>query len=80
MKIKVSEDAVRRAIELYDLEKSHTKQPEEVMDEVEQILGMKEIQWPTPDYRRMMTAEKLSRSLMKVLASYGHVFSSLICY
>jgi hypothetical protein len=71
---------VRRAVELYDLEKSYTEQSEEVMDEVEQILMMKGIQWPTPDYRRMMTAEKLSHSLMKVLVSYGHVFSSLICY
>src|SRR5207253_2641786 len=54
MNIKVPEDAVRRAIELYDLEKSYTEQPEEVMDEVEQIFKMKGIQWPTPHYRCMM--------------------------
>jgi hypothetical protein len=38
MSTKVPERAVRRAVELYDLEKSFTEQPEEVMDEVEQIL------------------------------------------
>jgi hypothetical protein len=78
--IRVPEDAVRRAIELYDLQIPYTEQPEEVMDKVEEILGIKEIQWPTPYYRRMMILRKLSLSLRKVLASYGHVFFSLICY
>ena|SRR5947209_7524041 len=79
--IQVSEDAVRRAIELYDLEIPYTEQPEEVMDNVEQILGIKEIQWPTPYYRRMMILMKLSQSLKKVLMSNGHVgFFSYICY
>jgi hypothetical protein len=76
MNAKVSEDAVRRAIELYDLEKSHTDQPEEVMDEVEQILGTAGIQWPSPEYRRMMIFGKLSQSLEKVLTSYGYGFVS----
>jgi hypothetical protein len=80
MNTKVSEDAVRRAIELYDLEKSYTEQPEEVMNEAEQILEMKEIQWPTPHYRRMMIFQKLSRSLRKVLASYGYVFFFSLLY
>jgi len=65
------------AIELYDLEKSYTEQPEDVMDEVEQIFKMKGVQWPTPNYRRMMIAQKMDRSLRKVLTSYGHVFFSL---
>jgi hypothetical protein len=66
--------AVRRAIELYDLEKPYTEQPEEVMDEVEQILMMKGIQWSTPGYRRMMISEKMRVALMAVLRSYGRVF------
>jgi hypothetical protein len=74
MNIKVPEDGVRRAVELYDLEKSYTEQPEEVMDEVEQIFKMKGIQWPTPHYRCMMISQKMRRSLRKVLTSYGHVF------
>src|SRR5271155_2360948 len=80
MHTKVPEDAVRRAIELYDLEKPYTEQPEEVMDEVEQIFEMKGIQWPTPHYRRMMISQRMRRSLMKDLTSYGHVFFSHICY
>jgi hypothetical protein len=67
--------AVRRAIELYDLEKRYTEQPEEVVDEVEQLLMMKGIQWPTPDYRRMMISKKLRVALKAVLTSYGRVLS-----
>jgi hypothetical protein len=70
-------DAVRRAIKLYDLEIQYTEQPEEVMDEVEQILKMKGIQWPTPHYRRMTIARKMKQSLRKVLASYRLVVSLL---
>jgi hypothetical protein len=71
--------AVRRAIELYDLEKPYTEQPEEVMDEVEQIL-MKGIQWPTPDYRRMMISKKIRVALRAVLTSYRRVVFSLLYY
>jgi hypothetical protein len=80
LNVKVPEDAVKRAIELYDLEKSFDLQPEEVMDKVEQILGIEGLQWPTPHYRRMMILQKLSHSLKRVLTSYGHVFFTLICY
>jgi hypothetical protein len=72
MNTQVPEDAVRRAIELYDLEEPYTEQPEEVMDEVEQIFGMKEIQWPTQHYRRMMISQKMRVSLKTVLKSYGY--------
>jgi hypothetical protein len=65
MSIKLPERAVRRAVELYDLEKSFTEQPEEVMDEVEQIFKMKGMQWPTPSYRRQMISMKMRRSLKK---------------
>ena len=74
MSTKIPERAVRRAVELYDLEKSFTEQPEEVMDEVEQIFKMKGMQWPTPSYRRQMISMKMRRSLKRVLTSYGHVF------
>jgi hypothetical protein len=70
----VPKAAVRRAIELYDLEKPYTEQPEEVMDEVEQILMMKGIQWPTPEYRRVMISKKMRVALAAVLMSYGCVF------
>jgi len=74
MSTKVPERAVKRAVELYDLEKSFTEQPEEVMDELEQIFKMKGMQWPTPSYRRQMISMKMRRSLKRVLTSYGHVF------
>jgi hypothetical protein len=74
MNIQVPEDAVRRAIELYDPEISYTEQPEEVLHEVEQILGIKGFQWPTPYYRRMMISRKMRVSLKAVLKSYGRVF------
>jgi hypothetical protein len=80
MNTEVPEDAVREAIKLYDLEKSYNEQPEEVMDEVEQILGIRGIQWPTPEYRRMMIRRKTKESLTAVLKSYGHVplFASML--
>jgi len=74
MNKKVPERAVRRAVELYDLEKSFDEQPEEVMDKVEQIFKMKGMQWPWPSYRRQMISMKMRRSLKRVLTSYGHVF------
>ena len=53
-KVKVSEDAVRRAIELYDFEKRFNLQSEGVMDKVEQILGIEGLQWRTPNIRLEM--------------------------
>jgi hypothetical protein len=41
---------------------------------VEQILGIKGFQWPTPYYRRMMISRKMRVSLKAVLKSYGRVF------
>jgi len=79
MSTKIPEDAVKRAVELYDLEKSFTEQPEEVMDEVEQIFKMKGMQWPTPNYRRQMISSKMRRSLKRVLTSYGHAVF-LMCH
>jgi len=46
----VSEDAVKRAIQLHDLEGSYDEQPEEVVDGVERMLEMKGIHWPSLDY------------------------------
>jgi len=57
----VPEDVVKRAIELYNLEGSYLEQPEEVVDEVEQMLGMRGIQWPSQDYRLGMIWEKNER-------------------
>jgi hypothetical protein len=70
---KVPKDAVRRAVELYHLEKPYDEQPDEVLDEVEQILMMKGIQYPPPHNRRIMIADKMRVALKAVLMSYGRV-------
>ena len=66
------EDIVRRAVELYDLE-SYSQRSEEVIDEVEQMLGMKEIQWPSPSFRLQMIRRKLEVSIKEILRSHGRV-------
>ena len=74
------EDIVRRAMEIYDFEKSYLQQPEEVIDEVEQLLGMKEIQWPSPGFRVGIIRDKLAMSLKAILRSHGRVllFTSIM--
>ena len=67
------EDIVRRAMEIYDFEKSYLQQPEEVIDEVEQMLGMKEIQWPSLNFRLGVIRGKLHVSLEAILRLHGFV-------
>lgn len=74
------EDIVRKAMEIYDFEKSFLQQPEEVIDEVEQMLGMKEIQWPSSGFRLGTIRDKLYMSLKAILRSHGRVllFASIM--
>ena len=67
-------------MEIYDFEKSYLQQPEEVIDEVEQMLGMKEIQWPSPGFRLGTIRDKLHVSLKAILRSHGLVllFASIM--
>ena len=70
---KVSDDDLRTIIELWKLEDSDLKQPKEVVDVVEQMLGMEGIQWPSDSYRRQMIRQKLDLSIKDVLKRYGRV-------
>ena len=67
-------------MEIYDFEKSYLAQPEEVINEVEQMLGMKEVQWPSPYFRLDVIRDKLYVSLKAILRSYGPVllFTSIM--
>ena len=70
---KVSDDDLRTIIELWKLEEFDLKQPKEVVDVVEQMLGMEGIQWPSDSYRRQMIRLKLDVSIKNVLKRYGRV-------
>lgn len=59
-------------MEIYEFEKSYLQQPEEVIDEVEQMLGLKEIQWPSPGFRLGTIRDKLYMSLKAILRSHGY--------
>jgi hypothetical protein len=62
---------VKRVIKLYDLEGSYSEQPEGVIDEVEQMLGMRGIEWSSQDERLGMIWEKTVSSVETILKSYG---------
>ena len=80
MSIQASEDVVRRAIEIYDLQVR--KHPAEVVNDVEEILGLKEIlrlkevEWPWQSFRRDLIRRYLQRSIKRILKSYGCVLFS----
>jgi hypothetical protein len=74
LKKNVPVDVAKRAIELFDIEKGYKGQPPELMDELERMLGMEGVEWPTAGYRLMMISQKLVRELKKILTSYGYVF------
>lgn len=67
-------------MEIYDFEKSYLQQPEEVIDEVEQMLGMKDIQWPSLNFRLEVIRDKLHVSLKAILRLHGLVllFASIM--
>ena len=65
MSIRASEDVVRRAIEIYDLQV--WDHPAEVINEVEEILGLKEIEWPRQSFRRNLIHEYLTESIKRIL-------------
>jgi len=80
LKKKVPVDVLTKTIQLYNLELSYDKQPAEVMDEVERMLGMEGIEWPFgPKERLQMISAKLEHELKRVLKSYGYAFPFSSC-
>jgi len=71
LSMKAPEDVVKRAIQIYDLQED--KHPEEVVDEVEEMLGLKEIEWPAESVRLELIQQNLEVSITHVLRSYGRV-------
>jgi len=68
--MKASEDIVKRAIQIYDLQTR--KHPEEVVDEVEEMLGLKETEWPAESVRLWLIRRNLIVSITHILRSYGY--------
>jgi len=69
--MKAPEDVVKRAIQIYDLQTR--KHPKEVVDEVEEMLGLKEIEWPTESDRLWLIRRNLEVLITHILRSYGRV-------
>jgi hypothetical protein len=67
--MKAPEDVVKRVIQIYDLQTR--KHPEDVVDEVEEMLGLKEIEWPAESIRLELIRRNLEVSITHILRSYG---------
>jgi hypothetical protein len=74
--MKAPEHVVKRAIEIYELQTR--KHPEEVVDEVEEMLGLKDIEWPEESVRLYLIRRNLEVSIMHILRSYGRVSFSFL--
>ena len=70
---KFSRATIKRAIQLYDLEKSFDSQSPEVITKLECLFGIDNIKWPSDEDRLMAITDKVQNSLKKVLFSHGCV-------
>jgi len=59
MSIRAPDDAIRRAIEVYDLQL--TDHPAEAVDEVEEILGLNGIEWQWQSFRHNLIRDIFDR-------------------
>jgi hypothetical protein len=50
-----------------------SRQTADVIDKVERILGLKDIQWPSPDSRLTLIRVKLDQSIEEILRLHGFV-------
>lgn len=74
--MKAPEVVVKKAIQIYDLQTR--KHPEEVVNKVEELLGLRDIEWPAESVRLYLIRRNLEVSIIHILRSYGRVSFSFL--